>query len=189
MAASSAPPPRFHLSLDLQGPGAKPVPPPSRRSRPAPTTETLRRRLLRKGVSPTPKILHALRKKESLKALRRARKDTAAVAVAPNYEALDVEDEEALFHAAAAEYRALMGRPWDGVVRGVVPPHVDGLGDGKGLDGMKDMLAARRGDGFRWLLDDDLEVEVAQEKRQSPSAALKADVGEEERRIQWLVTR
>ncbi|KAK3151317.1 hypothetical protein QOZ80_3AG0244350 [Eleusine coracana subsp. coracana] len=189
MAVTSAPPPRFHLSLDLQDPGAKPSPLPSRRSRPVPTTETLRRRLLRNGVSPTPKILHALRKKEALKALRRARKDTAAVAVAPNEEALDVEDEEVRFRAAAAEYRALLGRPWDGSALGVVAPRVDGLSDGKGLDGLKDMLAARRGDGFRWLLDDDLETEVAHGMRRSPSAGFKADEGYEERRIEWLVTR
>ncbi|TVU46456.1 hypothetical protein EJB05_05997, partial [Eragrostis curvula] len=185
MALPSAPPPRFHL----QEPGAKPSPPPSRRPRPAPTTETLRRRLLRKGVSPNPKILHALRKKEAHKALRRARKDTAAAAAAPSDEALDTEDEEARFRAAAAEYRALMGRPWDGAARGVAPSRGGGLGDGEGLEGLKDMLAARRGDGFRWLLDDDLEAEAVPGKQRSPPADWKADAGDEERRIEWLVTR
>ncbi|GJN31159.1 hypothetical protein PR202_gb19522 [Eleusine coracana subsp. coracana] len=57
------------------------------------------------------------------------------------------------------------------------------------MDGLKDMLAARRGDGFRWLLDDDLETEVAHGMRRSPSAGFKADEGYEERRIEWLVTR
>lgn len=109
--------------------------------------------------------------------------------VAPNDESREAEDDEARFRAAAAEYRAFMGRPWDSSACGVVPPRVDGLSDGKGLDGLKDMLAARRGDGFRWLLDDDLEAEVAHGKRRSPSAGFKADVGDEERRIEWLVTR
>ncbi|CAD6204175.1 unnamed protein product [Miscanthus lutarioriparius] len=116
MAVSSPPPPRFHLSLGLQDPTRNPSPG-GKKTRPAPTTETLRRRLLRRGVSPTPKILHTLRKKEALKALRRARKDTAAAAAAslkPCDEEIGAEDEEETrFRAAAAEYRALVGRPWE----------------------------------------------------------------------------
>ena len=114
MAVSSPPPPRFHLSLHLQDPTWNPSPG-GKRTRPAPTTETLRRRFLRQGVSPTPKILHTLRKKEALKALRRARKDTAAAAASaaaslnPCDEEIGAEDEEETrFRAAAAEYRALV---------------------------------------------------------------------------------
>lgn len=196
MAVSSPPPPRFHLSLNLQNP--TPIPSPSRgKSRPASTTETLRRRLLRRGVSPTPKILHTLRKKEALKALRRARKDTEAAAAAaaalhPRGGALAVAEEdedETRFRAAAAEYQALVGRPWDGAARGVAAPRGGG-GEKEGLEGLREMLVARRGDGFRWLLDDDIEADAAERKQQKrPGTGWDADPGEEEMRIQLLVSR
>ncbi|KAL6894649.1 hypothetical protein ACP4OV_008747 [Aristida adscensionis] len=184
--AVSSPAPRLHISLHLQNP--------TRRPRPARTTETLRRRLLRRGVSPTPKILHALRKKEALRALRRARKDTAA-AVTPRGGALDLveeeaeeEEEEALFRNAAAEYRALMGRPWDGA-RGVAPRR--GAGGEEGLQALQEMLVSRRGEGFRWLLDDDLEAEAeaAEGKRRGrPGAGWNAEMEDDERKIELLVT-
>ncbi|XP_062211658.1 pentatricopeptide repeat-containing protein At5g67570, chloroplastic isoform X2 [Phragmites australis] len=177
---------RFHLSLNLQNTNPNHSSP-SRKPHPAPTTETLRRRLLRKGVSPTPKILHALRKKEALKSLRRARKDTAAAAVAPSDEALDA-DEEASFRAAAAEYRALVGRPWDGAARGAAPPRGSCGGDEEGLEGLREMLLARRGDGFRWLLDDDLEVAAAEGKQRRLVSDRSAETEDEERRIELLVT-
>ncbi|PAN48965.1 hypothetical protein PAHAL_9G415900 [Panicum hallii] len=198
MAVSSPPPPRFRLSLRLQNPTPHPSPSHSK-PRPAPTTETLRRRLLRRGVSPTPKILHALRKKEALKALRRARKDTEAAAAAAAAAALDPGDgpiavveedeDEARFRAAAAEYRALVGRPWDGAAHGVAPLR-GGDGVEEGLEGLREMLVARRGDGFRWLLDDDIEPEAAERKQQKRhGTGWDAEAGDEEKRIQLLVSR
>nr|CAB3500394.1 unnamed protein product [Digitaria exilis] len=192
--AVTPPPPRFQPSLHLQD--TKPNPSPSRSTpRPAATTETLRRRLLRRGVSPTPKILHALRKKEALKALRRARKDTAAAAAAaqhPCEEALAVaeeDEEETRFRAAAAEYRALVGRPWDGAARGVALPRGGGREE-EGLEGLKEMLVARRGDGFRWLLDDDIETEAAERKQQKrPGTGWDSEAEDEDMKIQLLVTR
>ncbi|KAJ1253740.1 hypothetical protein BS78_K200800 [Paspalum vaginatum] len=192
--AVSPPPPRFHLSLHLQNP--TPNPSPSRsRTRPAPTTETLRRRLLRRGVSPTPKILHALRKKEALKALRRSRKDTAAAAAAASLHPRDgtvgpeEEEEETRFFAAAAEYRAFVGRPWDAGACGVAPPRGED-GEEEGLESLREMLMARRADGFRWLLDDDVEVEATEGKqRKRPGTGGDVDDGEEDRRIQLLVSR
>jgi hypothetical protein len=196
MAVSSPPPPRFHLSLHLQDPTRNPSPG-GKKTRPAPTTETLRRRLLRRGVSPTPKILHTLRKKEALKALRRARKDTAAAAAAAAAASLNPceeigaeDEEETRFRAAAAEFRALMGRPWDAGARGVAPPRGWDGEDG-GLEGLREMLVARRGDGFRWLLDDDIEAEAAERKQQKRPGTTGWDVDteDEERRIQLLVSR
>ncbi|KAL5202325.1 hypothetical protein ABZP36_013277 [Zizania latifolia] len=181
--AISSPSPRFHLSLHLHNPS----PSPGRRPpRPAPTKETLRRRLLRKGVSPTPKVLHALRKKEAHKSLRRARKETAAAAgnALPKEDALVAEDE-AFLRAAAAEYRALMGRPWDGAAG---PPR--GALGGEGLDGLREMLVARKADKFEWLLDDDIEEEKAAVGRRRPvGAGRNLDLREEERRIELLVRR
>ncbi|CAN6319493.1 unnamed protein product [Urochloa humidicola] len=52
------------------------------------------------------------------------------------------------------------------------------------------MLVARRGDGFRWLLDDDIEAEAAERKQQKrPGTGWDADPRDEEMRIQLLVSR
>ncbi|XP_052155224.1 pentatricopeptide repeat-containing protein At5g67570, chloroplastic [Oryza glaberrima] len=200
MVIPSCPLPRLHLSLQLHNPSA--IPSPRRRPRPAPTSETLRRRLLRKGVSPTPKILHALRKKEALKSLRRARKDTAAAAAAaeaasnalPREEdgaAVVGEDDEARFRAAVAEYRALMGRPWHGGAS--APPRGVLRGEGEGLDGLREMLAARRVGKFEWLLEDDDveegEEEAAVGRRGRAGVGWNSDFRDEERRIESLVRR
>uniref|UniRef100_A0A0D9WF67 PROP1-like PPR domain-containing protein n=1 Tax=Leersia perrieri TaxID=77586 RepID=A0A0D9WF67_9ORYZ len=191
MAISCCPSPRCHLS------NPNPTPNPGRRPRPAPTSETLRRRLLRKGVSPTPKILHALRKKEAHKSLRRARKDTAAAAASnallpkEEEEGALAAEEEARFLAAAAEYRALMGRPWrgGGGGGGALAPTRGAL-EGEGLDGLREMLAARRADKFEWLLDDDVEEEEAVVGRRGRvGAGWDSDFREEERRIESLVRR
>lgn len=196
MAVSSRTPPRFHLSLHLQDP-ARNSSPGGKKTRAAPTTETLRRRLLRRGVSPTPKILHTLRKKEALKALRRARKHTAAAAAAASLSPRDEEiaaeeEEETRFRAAAAEYRALVGRPWDAGARGVAPP-CGWDGEDGGLEGLREMLVARRGDGFRWLLDDDIETEPTEppgrKQQKRPGTGWDVDAEDEERRIELLVSR
>ncbi|XP_044962164.1 pentatricopeptide repeat-containing protein At5g67570, chloroplastic-like isoform X2 [Hordeum vulgare subsp. vulgare] len=129
-----------------------------------PTNEPLRRRLLRKDVSATPKILHALRKKEAGKSLRRARKEAAtATATAPPKEDALVAEEEARFRAAAEEYRVLMGRPWHGA-RGIVGP-LRAVSGEDGLVGLRKMLEERSGDRFQWLLDGDVENEGVEDAR------------------------
>jgi hypothetical protein len=179
--AIASPSPRFHLSLHLQNPN----PAPNRKPRPAPTTDTIRRRLLRKGVSATPKILHALRKKEAHKSLRRARKDISTANAPPKEQTLE---EEASFRAAAEEYRALMGRPWDGARSGAGPPRV--ASGQEGLDGLRKMLEGRRGGGFQWLLDDDVEKEEdAKGKQRRVGSGWITEVGDEERKIEMLLSR
>ncbi|VAH74209.1 unnamed protein product [Triticum turgidum subsp. durum] len=189
--AISSPSPGFHVSLHFQNPTPTPTPHPgpNRKPRPTPTNETLRRRLLRKGVSATPKILHALRKKEAGKSLRRARKEASAAAAPPKEDAL-VAEEEARFRAAAEEYRVLMGRPWHGV-RGVVGPPRAASGE-EGLVGLRKMLEERSGDRFQWLLDGDVEnegVEDAKGKQRRVGSGWISEVGDEERRIDLLVSR
>lgn len=68
-------------------------------------TEKIERRLVKKGFMPTPKIIYRLRKKEILKAKRKAKKN-------PEPEVPErikkVLEEEAEFEAAAREYELLM---------------------------------------------------------------------------------
>ncbi|KAK8933279.1 Pentatricopeptide repeat-containing protein [Platanthera zijinensis] len=92
-----------------------------------PKTEVIKQRLIRKGVVPTPKILHTLRKKEVQKYLRRSNRLALREETSPLTESQSKAlEEDALFRNAAAEYRAvraeldgrsdlkreLLGRPW-----------------------------------------------------------------------------
>ena len=65
-------------------------------------------------------------------------------------------------------------------------------GEEGGLEGLREMLVARRGDGFRCLLDDGIEAD-ATERKQQKRPRLRTDwdveVGDEERRIQLPVSR
>ncbi|XP_072973220.1 pentatricopeptide repeat-containing protein At5g67570, chloroplastic [Typha angustifolia] len=167
-----------------------------------PTTETLKSRLLRKGVAPTPKILHALRKKETQKSLRRTKKKALADEVLSLSESQRQEmEEEAQFRQISAEYRALKeelaGRPWErsgGVdLRGIVSAREgDGGGRLKGehLEELRDMLAERNGSRFQWLLEDDVEVDVGvEEGRERKVAALKQTQMGDDEKIELLVRR
>uniref|UniRef100_J3M5X2 PROP1-like PPR domain-containing protein n=2 Tax=Oryza brachyantha TaxID=4533 RepID=J3M5X2_ORYBR len=80
-----------------------------------------------------------------------------------------------------------MGRPWDGGGPSRGTPL-----DGQGLDGLREMLAARRADKFEWLLDDDVEEEegaMAAGRRGRLGTGWSSDLRDEERRIESLVRR
>ncbi|KAG6514709.1 pentatricopeptide repeat-containing protein At5g67570, chloroplastic [Zingiber officinale] len=178
-----------------------------------PNNEAIRKRLLRKGVFPTPKILHALRKKETQKALRRAKKQ--ALQVQPSSvsesQSRDLENDD-LFRTVSAEYRAvreefrrrdekavvLAGKPWEGSkavdLRDLTSAR-ETLGDGRlrteHLEELRRMLAERNGEQFRLLLIND-EVEDTgcdfgnKEVKKPPKSWLMI---EEEERIRLLVDR
>jgi hypothetical protein len=57
------------------------------------------------------------------------------------------------------------------------------------LEGLREMLVARRGDGFRCLLYDSIKADATERKqRKHPCTVWDVEVGEE-RRIQLLVSR
>ncbi|CAL9198336.1 unnamed protein product [Musa hybrid cultivar] len=177
-----------------------------------PNTEAIRQRLLRKGVFPTPKILHALRKKEAQKAFRRSKKRALQEQPPPLSEAQRraLEDDD-LFRTISAEYGAvreelrrrderavaLSGRPWEGSkavdLRGLASAMED-PGGGRlrteHLEELRRLLAERNEERFRWLLVND-EVEdtggfVDKQERKVPKSRLV--VGAEEK-IRLLVDR
>lgn len=176
-----------------------------------PNTEAIKQRLLRKGVFPTPKILHALRKKEALKARRRANK-RALQDPPPLSEAQKrALEEDSLFRSVSAEYRAvteelrlrgerakvLSGRPWEGT-KGVNLGYLTSLredpGDGRlrteHLEELRRMLAERNDERFRCLLVND-EVEETDEfsdKKEWKPPKSPRMVGDEEK-ISLLVER
>uniref|UniRef100_A0A453EBV3 Uncharacterized protein n=1 Tax=Aegilops tauschii subsp. strangulata TaxID=200361 RepID=A0A453EBV3_AEGTS len=61
-----------------------------------------------------------------------------------------------------------------------------------GLVGLRKMLEERSGDRFQWLLDGDVEdegVEDAKGKQRRVGSGWISEVGDEERRIELLVSR
>ncbi|GLJ24432.1 hypothetical protein SUGI_0466550 [Cryptomeria japonica] len=68
-------------------------------------TEKLKRRLVKKGFMPTPKIIHKLRKKEIQKVNRKAKKNPEKE---PPPRVKKIMEEEALFEKACREYEMLM---------------------------------------------------------------------------------
>ncbi|PKA58181.1 Pentatricopeptide repeat-containing protein [Apostasia shenzhenica] len=142
-----------------------------------PNTEAIKQRLLRKGVDPTPKILHTLRKKEIQKHIRRSKKQAKREEAHTLTESQkNLLEEEALFRSAAAEYRALraelgwksqpapalVGSPW----KKLSGAYMAGLGsESKVLTGQKlkaehleelrMLLAERNEEAMKCFLDDD----------------------------------
>ncbi|KAK9135270.1 hypothetical protein Syun_014600 [Stephania yunnanensis] len=151
-----------------------------------PNTETIKRRLIRKGVFPTQKIVHTLRKKEIQKSLRKSKKIAEKSPAKPLSELQkQILAEEAEFQAITEEYRAIgeelnvgieggdgraetmkmVGKPWEGLgrvqLRELSTNGTEYLGEtklkGEHLVELSEILLERNRDGHRWLLDDDIE--------------------------------
>ncbi|ONK76175.1 uncharacterized protein A4U43_C03F24720 [Asparagus officinalis] len=159
-----------------------------------PNTDLLKQELLQKGVTPTPKILHAVRKKQTLKFLRKSKKRSQSQ---PQLSPLSNDDESFLFDTIKAEYRAvvehveLKGRPWErsrkvdlrGVERGRLIS--GGKLRGEHLDELREVLAERNGANLRWVLDADVE-EVGESLENG--VRLRENISEDEK-IRLLVKR
>lgn len=199
MAASSTPPPSF--------PQPKPSPIED------PKTDAIRQRLVRRGVYPTPKIVHAIRKKETQKIARRVKKhhpseSEASPFIYDSQRNAHEDEDNNLFQTISSEYRAVMkplesqkGVPWKRLSPSV------GLGrfgerciDGgklreDNLEELKVMFEERNARRFDWLLDDDVEggirnevVELSNEDRRKRLGWYQKGGGDEEK-ISWLVHR
>ncbi|WOK92361.1 hypothetical protein Cni_G01052 [Canna indica] len=176
-----------------------------------PDNEAIRQRLLRKGVSPTPRILHNLRKKEAQKVVRRTKKRALREQPPPLSESQRQElEEDDLFRTVRAEYRAvredlrrrgerevvLSGRPWEGSkavdlsnLKSAREDPVEGRLKTEELEELRRTFAERV-EQFRWLLVND-EVEdtgefIDKQKRKPPKS--RPMIGDEEK-IRMLVDR
>ncbi|WJZ91842.1 hypothetical protein VitviT2T_010884 [Vitis vinifera] len=137
------------------------VPPPT--GIPTPNTEKIKRNLIRKGVYPTPKIIHTLRKKEIQKSIRKSKR-------LANQNQSPTEDEEvneeAHFRTLKREYtklsKALMvGKPWERPgFKEILNGSVEYGGERLKREHLRELseILEKRGE-VRWLLDDDVEVE------------------------------
>ncbi|XP_021666354.2 pentatricopeptide repeat-containing protein At5g67570, chloroplastic isoform X2 [Hevea brasiliensis] len=144
-----------------------------------PNIDAIKRRLLRKGVYPTPKITRALRKKEIQKHNRKltkmAQTQQPPPLTTPQKQALA---EESHFQTLKREYRCftkaiktetrsgssglLVGRPWEGIERARLREFASGNKEFNGpklktenLRELKEIFE----DGLTWVLDNDIEIE------------------------------
>ncbi|KAJ8765584.1 hypothetical protein K2173_014706 [Erythroxylum novogranatense] len=147
-----------------------------------PNVETIKRRLLKKGVYPTPKIIHTLRKKEIQKHNRKLNK-TAKTQQCPPLTPAQKQalDKEFHFETLKNEYRdftsaietqsssssgtcgLLVGRPWERIEK-VKLREIAGGSNGfyggtvlkrQNLRDLKQVFE----DDLRWVLDNDIEFE------------------------------
>eukprot|EP00268_Persea_americana_P006492 TRINITY_DN12340_c1_g1_i8.p1 TRINITY_DN12340_c1_g1~~TRINITY_DN12340_c1_g1_i8.p1 ORF type:complete len:847 (-),score=171.96 TRINITY_DN12340_c1_g1_i8:609-3104(-) len=173
-----------------------------------PNTEKIKRRLLKKGVFPTPKIVRTLQKKETLKLIRKSKRLDKPL---PESQKLEMEDK-AHFQTVAREYRTVMrafkgdknappalGLPWEGAKGIALRELASGSGEfagdklkGEGLVELKEMLTERKSKDYRWLLDDDLEEEGFEEEqnliKRGKDFSPKRHIGDNER-IRMLIDR
>lgn len=148
-----------------------------------PDTENIKRKLIKKGVYPTPKIIHTLRKKEIQKHNRKVKRLAEQDDQLPRLTQSQKQQlsEENHFQALKREYKefskaieaktgettdALMvGRPWEGLKKveflELTRANKEYGGEKLSKDSLKElkeMFEARKRDELQWVLDDDIEL-------------------------------
>ncbi|KAL9341284.1 hypothetical protein Peur_067503 [Populus x canadensis] len=139
-----------------------------------PNIEAIKRRLLKRGVYPTPKIVHNLRKKEIQKHNRKLNKD-----VEFQRKALFVLEEESHFQALKHEYiefnkaiseerrgesggGLLVGKPWERIERVKLKEIGSGSREFNGgklkRENLRQLKEVFEGN-LKWVFDDDIDVE------------------------------
>ncbi|XP_058081830.1 pentatricopeptide repeat-containing protein At5g67570, chloroplastic isoform X2 [Magnolia sinica] len=140
-----------------------------------PNTQKIKRRLLQKGVFPTPKIIHTVRKKETLKSIRRSKRLVSGQAPLSESQKRTLE-EESYFQTISKEYRTVrkalgsrqrdgvptVGMPWEGVkgveLREIASGNGEYGGDKvrrEGLVELREMIRERKWEDLRWVLEVD----------------------------------
>ncbi|OMO56462.1 hypothetical protein CCACVL1_26532 [Corchorus capsularis] len=142
-----------------------------------PNTENIKRKLLRKGVYPSPRIVRTLRKREIQKHNRKAKKSQPETPP-PSASELQSLAEESHFLTLKREYKrfskalngkkeprstsSLVGKPWERIERAELAELVSKTGEfeGEGLktENLVDLREMFEKD-LRWVLDDDVDVE------------------------------
>ncbi|EFH42956.1 EMB1408 [Arabidopsis lyrata subsp. lyrata] len=144
-----------------------------------PDMEKIKRRLLKYGVDPTPKILNNLRKKEIQKHNRRTKRETESEAEVYTEAQKQSMEEEARFQTLRREYKQftrsisgksggdvglMVGNPWEGIERVKLKELVSGVrreevsGGELKKENLKELKKILEKD-LRWVLEDDVDVE------------------------------
>ncbi|RZC62778.1 hypothetical protein C5167_024553 [Papaver somniferum] len=179
-----------------------------------PNPETIKKRLLRKGVYPTPKIIHTLRKKEMLKYIRKSKRVVDKTLDKPLSESdKQIMDEEAQFQTISREYKMvtkefkgkesykdgvlMVGQPWERLERNgfrelssVSKEYGGKKLKGEHLKELGEILVKRNSEDSNWLLDDDIELGDGNlmETEANKGFSVKRSVGDPEK-ISYLVDR
>ncbi|KAK2356840.1 Pentatricopeptide repeat (PPR) superfamily protein [Trifolium repens] len=144
-----------------------------------PDTDNIRRNLIKKGVTPTPKIIHTLRKKQIQKHNRKLNRQAQQSPPLSKTQKQTLEEEQH-FHELKHEYKqftkalegnkglSLVGKPWEGVEKVEFLERMkvsEDNGGGKlkreSLMELKEMFRERKMDELKWVFDDDLEIDEA----------------------------
>ncbi|KAK7250913.1 hypothetical protein RIF29_33688 [Crotalaria pallida] len=161
----------------LQAPSLNPI------SQFQPDTDTIKRNLIQKGVFPTPKIVHTIRKKQIQKHDRKQKRATQnqepppltdsqqqTLAEEQHFQTLKLEYKEftkALESESKSKTQGLSmrGKPWEGVTKVEFLERArakEAYGGEKlrreSLKELKEMFEARKVDELKWVFDDDIEM-------------------------------
>ncbi|XP_047310589.1 pentatricopeptide repeat-containing protein At5g67570, chloroplastic [Impatiens glandulifera] len=176
-------------------------------------TESIKKKLLQRGVYPTPKIIHTLRKKELQKSLRKSKKLPSSQFPPLNDYQKQIIADEAHFQAIEAEYKdfsreiaaktkgdersgaSLVGKPWERLEKTrlieILSDKSEYPGDKLKPEHLRELsrFLEKDREDFRWLLDDDIEFEEGWlEKEQYKFEPTRRQRSEEET-IQFLVDK
>ncbi|KAI9074583.1 hypothetical protein K1719_043424 [Acacia pycnantha] len=181
-----------------------------------PDAENIKRKLIKKGVYPTPKIIHTLRKKEIQKHNRKLKRLAEQDDHVPRLTRSQKQElwEENTFQTLKSEYKEfskaieakvgekadamMVGRPWDGLKKveflELARTNKEYGGESlrkESLKELKEMFEARKLDELRWVLDDDIEVneDWLNGENESQAAGRKTRKGSEAEVIRFLVNR
>ncbi|XP_039032040.1 pentatricopeptide repeat-containing protein At5g67570, chloroplastic isoform X2 [Hibiscus syriacus] len=142
-----------------------------------PNTETIKRKLLRKGVHPTPKLIRTLTKREILKHNRKTKQQSQSET--PSLTASDLQSlaEQSHFLTLKREYKrfskalnskterqgpSLVGNPWERIegakLRDLASENEEFHGERLKRQNLKELREMFEED-LRWVLEDDVEVE------------------------------
>ncbi|CAK7339749.1 unnamed protein product [Dovyalis caffra] len=141
-----------------------------------PNTEAIKRRLLKKGVYPTPKIIHNLRKKEIQKHNRKLNKNREFQKQEQKQALLALEESH--FQALKHEYKEfnkaisgkrrgesgalLVGKPWERIERVKLKEIGSGSREFNGnklkRENLRELKEIFEGN-LKWVLDDDIDLE------------------------------
>ncbi|CAI8609384.1 unnamed protein product [Vicia faba] len=142
-----------------------------------PNTDQIRRNLIKKGVNPTPKIVHNLRKKQIQKHNRKLNRQAQESPPLSKTQKQTLEEEQH-FQELKYEYKqftkalegnseenkglALVGKPWEGVQKVEFLERIKECGgvkvDREGLMELKEMFRGRKMDELKWVFENDLEI-------------------------------
>lgn len=147
-----------------------------------PDTDNIKRNLIQKGVSPTPKILHSIRKKQIQKHNRKLKHQAEKSDQPPPLTESQKQElsEEQHFQELKHEYKQftkalesepktrdlfMKGKPWEGLRKIEFLERVKGNQEYGGeklkresLKELKEMFEARKMDELKWVFDDDIEM-------------------------------